>query len=449
MESKKGERRANGLAHDREERTPSMTAKSTAAKRSTPGIRVRHKKDCASAQGSRCNCDPTCEAWVFDRRAPVVGKDGETTYGRKIYKSFTGKGAFTTAKQWRSDASSQLGKGQLSAPTRATFRDAANAWIAKCEAGEILSRYRRPYAPSALRGYKRDLEHYLFPDFGARRLSDLTADDFQDLVDRLVGKGLSGSKVRNLLVPCQALYRRYRRQVPVDPTSELDLPESSGRRERAATPREAAALLAPLGDDLALWATAFYAGCRRGELRALRVSDVRGLDGEGVASINVQHGWDDEEGRREPKSKAGVREIPVSETLRVVLAEHVARTGRRGDDLLFGRTARDPFTPSDIRKRAAKAWASAAVGAFLRGESLRPELVPIKLHECRHSYSSLLDAAGISEARADRYMGHSNTSVASRYRHQLDGQLAEDAATIEAYLSGSASGKVVLLAVAS
>ena len=71
---------------------------------------------------------------------------------------------------------------------------------------------------------------------------------------------------------------------------------------------------------------------------------------------------------------------------------------------------------------------------------------PIGLHECRHSYSSYLDAAGVSEARADRYMGHSNRSIAARYRHQLDGQLAEDAARLEEYLAGAAAGKVVRLA---
>jgi hypothetical protein len=42
-------------------------------------------------------------------------------------------------------------------------------------------------------------------------------------------------------------------------------------------------------------------------------------------------------------------------------------------------------------------------------------------------------------------MGHSNPSVANRYRHQLDGQLAEDAARIDEYLTGAVTGKVVAL----
>lgn len=53
--------------------------------------------------------------------------------------------------------------------------------------------------------------------------------------------------------------------------------------------------------------------------------------------------------------------------------------------------------------------------------------------------------AGISETRADRYMGHSNPSVQARYRHQLEGQLAEDAERLDAYLAGAVAGKVVPL----
>ena len=63
-----------------------------------------------------------------------------------------------------------------------------------------------------------------------------------------------------------------------------------------------------------MWAAALYAGLRRGELRALRVSNLRGLDGNEVTAISVEHGWDDKEGERATNSTAGVREIPMPET---------------------------------------------------------------------------------------------------------------------------------------
>jgi integrase len=76
-----------------------------------------------------------------------------------------------------------------------------------------------------------------------------------------------------------------------------------------------------------------------------------------------------------------VRTVPLPKTLRVILAEHVERTGRRGADLLFGRTSRAPFTPSFVQDKADAAWV---------------QLERVTLHECRHSYSTYLDAAGVS-----------------------------------------------------
>jgi integrase len=423
---KKGEHRANGLAPGTEGDA------SMQAKRIPTGIRVRHSRSCASTEGRKCSCNPSYEAWVYDKRTNT-----------KRRRTFTGRGALTAAKAWRRDASPLVVKGALVQSSGLTLQQAWDDWVGKAEAGEILSRHKRPYKGSTLRGYRSDMKEYVLDDFGAHRLSELTADDFQNLVERLIGKGLSGQKVRNVLVPCQALYRRYRRQVMSDPTDGLDLPEGAERRERAAAPKEATELLEPLADDVAaIYATAFYAGLRRGELRALRVSNLRGLDGEGVAAISVEHSWDDYDGEVDPKSRAGAREVPVPATLRTILADHVKRTKRSGNDFVFGRAADKAFTPTHIRKLAAKAWETANVE---RAEKELPALVPIGLHEARHSYSSYLDAAGIPETRADRYMGHSNPSVANRYRHQLDGQLLEDAATLEAYLSGVKAGKVVAL----
>ena len=68
----------------------------------------------------------------------------------------------------------------------------------------------------------------------------------------------------------------------------------------------------------------------------------------------------------------------------------------------------------------------------------------VTLHQCRHGFDSFLDAAGISEARADRYMGHAQSSVGDRYRHRLRGQLAEDANRLEEYLQGDVAEVVAL-----
>src|SRR4051794_39673446 len=218
--------------------------------RSPTGIRVRHSRGCRSRDGGGCNCSPSYEAWVFDSRAVVhergcASREGgncgcRTIRGSKVRKTFP---TLAAAKGWRGDASNGVRRGTLRPTVTLTLEQAAEQWLEQAERGEVLSRHRRPYKPSVLRTYAADLRRYVLPDFGAVKLGDVTADDLQALVDRLVGAGLSGSKVRNVLVPLQALYRRHRRQVFSDPTDGLDLPEPGGRRERAVSPALAAALL--------------------------------------------------------------------------------------------------------------------------------------------------------------------------------------------------------------
>ncbi|HLG09341.1 MAG TPA: site-specific integrase, partial [Gaiellaceae bacterium] len=257
------------------------------------------------------------------------------------------------------------------------------------------------------------------------------------------GQGLSGSKVRNVIVPLQALYRHNRRRVPLDPTDGLDLPAGGSRRERAATPAEAAELLDALPEeDRALWATAFYAGLRRGELRALRWKHVHGLGTLDPLRIHVEAGWDDYEGEIAPKSVKGRRTVPAPELLRPYLEAHERRRLSvamiaGGDELVFGREPDKPFTSTYIRKRALDAWQAANEDRSEAGLDL---LAPIKLQECRHTYVSLMHAAGIPLERIGDYVGHSSTYMTDRYRHLLEGQGAKDAAELDRYLNGARTG---------
>ncbi len=66
----------------------------------------------------------------------------------------------------------------------------------------------------------------------------------------------------------------WRPPASVTPTLMLELPAVRGRRERIASPHEAAALLTALETDRALWATAMYAGLRLGDLMALTWENV-------------------------------------------------------------------------------------------------------------------------------------------------------------------------------
>jgi integrase len=326
-----------------------------------------------------------------------------------------------------------VARGEVKFEPKQRLEDAVAEWLEKCARGEIRSRRRIPYSASTLRDYRSDLERFVLSTLGHLAVSDITRADVQAVIERMNGEGFAGQTVRNAIVALQAFYRW--KKPAIDPTVNLDLPEPGAKRERAATPGEAELLLGPLEEgEHDIYAAAFYAGLRRGELQALRVEDVL------EDWIRVRRSWDQVVGEVPPKSKAGVRDVPLIEPLRTILRRRCE--GRRPDAFVFGSDLA-PFAPATIRERALKAWAAAAVGAFLQGRGAGIE--PIGLHECRHSWISWIDACGISEARADRYAGHSSTSVRARYRHALPGQIADDAGRLESYLAGAATGKVVAL----
>ena len=232
-------------------------------------------------------------------------------------------------------------------------------------------------------------------------------------------------------MPLRAIYRHAleRDEVMTNPTANLRLPADLGTRDRVASADEAVLLIAALPEtDRALWATAFYAGLRLGELRALRWDNVDLAAGV----IMVERSWDAKEGEIEPKSVKGRRRTPITATLRDYLAEHKVRTGRNGHDFVLGAAADRPFTPSHIRKRAKKAWD--AESAKRRECNLEP-LQPIGLHECRHTAVSLMVDAGLSLERVGDYVGHSSAWMTDKYRHLLEGHEAEAARMLDEYLA--------------
>lgn len=407
-----------------------MQPEGSETKRKLPtGIRERHSRTCDSRSGGKCDCTPAIEASVFDAR-----ESRRLDRVVKIRRTFTGKHALTEAKGWRRDATAATARGELKFERKQRLEDTVAEWLGKCERGEVRSRRRTEYSASTLRDYRSDLGRFVLPALGHLAVGDVTRVDVQAIIEQMNGEGFAGQTVRNAIVALQAFYRW--RKPPIDPTIDLDLPEPGARRERAATPAEAEALLGTLDADAHdVYAAAFYSGLRRGELQALRVADVT------PDRISVSRSWDPVEGEKPPKSKAGIRDVPVVDRLRPILERRCE--GRPRTAFVFG-SDEAPFTPNNVRRHAEKHWAAAAVGAFLRdGDGL--ELVPIGLHEARHSFSTWLDHAGISETRADRYMGHANPSVQARYRHQLEGQLDEDAQRLEAWLAGTTAGKVFAL----
>ncbi|HEV7400832.1 MAG TPA: site-specific integrase [Solirubrobacterales bacterium] len=385
------------------------------------GIRKRHSKECNARRGGRCNCNAGWEASIYLARE-----------GRKLRRTFARE---SEAKSWRADAQAAARSRSLRTPSQVTVEQAAWLWLEAARSGAVRDRSGHHYKPGTLREYGRALNLRVLPEFGGVRLSELTRAQLQDFVDRLLAGKLAASTIRNTMNPLQAIYRHAVRRelVTINPTREVDLPAARGRRERIATAAEAARLIAALPDsDRAIWATAFYAGLRRGELQALRVSDID----LGRSEISVQRSWDQCEGPIAPKSKAGVRTVPIL----AVLRDHLeARAFGADSDLVFGRGVNDPFRPKAIADRTKRAWAEANEHEreTAEREGRDPDLLqPITFHECRHTFASLLIDAGVNPKAIQEFMGHATIEETfSRYGHLMPGARDQARELVDAYIS--------------
>lgn len=135
-------------------------------------------------------------------------------------------------------------------------------------------------------------------------------------------------------------------------------------------------------DDRVPYALAFYAGLRRSEIYRLLWQDVN-LEN---LSLTV----------RQAKSEAGAgRRIPIAAPLKEILG-----------DPGTGRVSRRSVMSGKLAESARKSWEAA-------------KLEPIGLHECRHTYASLLMASGYNLKELMTYLGHADLTTTSRYVKML------------------------------
>src|SRR3954463_5185224 len=363
-----------------------------------PGVYVAHSKSCPAFADpdTRCRCKPSWRGrrWDSAARKPVWGKTTKDRSEVLVWLAAAAKGADHLA--------------ELAAPGP-TFGSLGDEWLDGVERGRIGRRRGRgkPYSETTIASMRRRWDYKVRPEFGDRFAGELTEMDWQRWIDELARKGLARSSIAQLVSLASGIYAwasaPSRRLVERNPLRLVELPPNDEKpRLRVALAPEAAALLAALEPiDRLPYAIAFYAGLRRSEIDRLDWEDV--LDRDRIATRILV---------RRSKSEAGTqRRPPIADNLRVVLAEAWKRQGRPLEGKLVDRSVMS----GKIAAQAEKAWDRASLNR-------------ITLHECRHTYASLLMAAGYTIKELMEFMGPADLQMVNRYVKLLPQPGEDDAA---------------------
>jgi integrase/recombinase XerD len=157
-----------------------------------------------------------------------------------------------------------------------------------------------------------------------------------------------------------------------------------------------------LRDRVAL-SLSIMAGMRIGSIAALKISDVRGIDGKAVAVINLS--------KHQTKGNRAQR-VFISDELRKILNQYLTQISKLDDSKAFIRSSRTlgHFSNVSLSLRFKAIYAQAGI----RTSS----------HSGRRTFATRLNAAGIGMATIQQAMGHANIATTAGYCWVSDEQLA-------------------------
>jgi len=324
------------------------------------------------------------------------------------------------AKQKLEEAQRQAERGELVTPDKERLADYLLAWL------EIKKlRLKR----SSYLQYRAHITAVIAPVIGAYPVQKLTARVIQGFISALCEQGKAPGSIRmTYAILSQALKDAVKRHlIGQNPCQDIILPrdERDDEEELHALDAGQARLLldAARGTDLeALVTVALATGLRRGELLALKWSDI---DFErGILRVQRQLTWNAGEGYREttPKTKGSRRSIVLADFALAALRRHKARQAERKlaagaawqeKNLVFCDTKGGYLCPQTLRRGFLRLLAEAG-------------LPPMHFHALRHTSATLLIALGTPLNVVQAILGHTTARMTLRYLHALPA-MREDA----------------------
>lgn len=439
-----------------------MPAKRPPDKRTRwPGVVARHRLSCPANYGNRCRCEPGYVARVWD---PTRGRTiSSPTYRDPldcVHWQLTTRESFKASAP-RAPVQVSLTQEQLAAllsllpgalqaqapalvpvaqtapserPTGISVKDASERFIQTMRHGTALSKKGKPHKPAARKTIEGALRGHIARELGDKPLNGITRGQVQRMIDEMVAEQLSGSRVRNVLNALRSLYNFAipRELAEQSPITNIVLPAVGTKpRKRIAIPTEFQLLLAALEPpDAVPFALAAYATARSQEVRNLAWPEVDWAAGMVYLADEEDYA----------KSNAARRPFPLIAPLRAILEDEHTRQGQPAVGLVC--PGRKPggrnsglLSMGALYTRADEAWHAR-------------ELESIRLHDCRHTASSWMRAAGIDLKLRSVLMGHASTASTDSgprsitddcYTHVLPGEIERAGEQFEAYLLAASS----------
>ena len=298
-------------------------------------------------------------------------------------------------------------RARAAAKSVPTFAEYAEVWL---RARKVKG---QPLQESTKRGYLIWLRKYLLPTFGEMPLNSITAADVVRWYEGLPHD--KGKTVRECYALAKAIMKSATAADGVLPGAvnpfTIDgagtIGKRSDKRTEVIEDADLALILATIRPEWrAMVALALGCGLRFGEIAALRRSDVDLRAKPPVVRVRraVSTGPGGKRYEKGPKSRAGIRDQRIPESVGAVLTEHLRTcvTGRAG--LLFPGPAGEWLQPTRFRDLSG-GWRDVreAVGR------------PINFHDLRATGATRLAQRGAHVAEVQAFLGDSSSQAAERY----------------------------------
>jgi integrase len=331
----------------------------------------------------------------------------------KWYVDFTdasGKRIRKSVGRSRRQADEVLRKLDLGLAADAMGLETGKVGRLRLSAKGLFEKWLETYSRRNKKSWQHDEKNFrkhVVPVVGEMAAEDVTRREMGQILDAMVDLGLSGSTRRQVYQLVGQTFRWGIEQglVEHDPTLGVRKPKADEKPvDDYLTRSEAARLLivSPRGER-EMYAMAVYAGLRRGELCAIRWSDI---DFENNL-IYVKKSHDDPR----PKSKKA-RVVKLHPELKEILTKWRLKCPETPEELCFP----NPVWVEGARDAKPRRSRFADYG-FRKNLKQAGITRHVTFHTLRHTASSLLIMAGASREAVQDALGHSSPLVTERYIH--------------------------------